>query len=1472
MLILHQQCMANELSFDKLAQEGESITSLEIFFSGYPRMVGLYFFPRLKQLTIVAQNVHRIGGLECCPLLKELWVVECHLTEICGLQNCLQLEKIYLYGNQISEIQNLELQINVQVLWLNNNNISEIQGLKNLHNLKELNLADNNIEKIGSSLEFNIGLQALFLYGNKITSFKELIHLAHLPHLRELGLNDRMSTPNPVCLLCNYATHVLYHMPGLQRLDSYDVSNEQVKDAAESTVKKKLMYYNMRTRTGLRNLEETRVSLIDQKKTLLQLPKECIRKLSYTLKNLEQAQCQVLAKTKIHSSNLEDGSPSVTEGSVSRRDSTTDTGHDPNMELQMLSKMEALRERLKLWTRRMDEIEAQYKKDLSQAADSMAAKVQFLLMELESVGNIRLEEACVADPWFAHCSNLLLSRFSHLDYTVPGITGVKIRRVIRIHNHALRLCFEDQLNSLLASKEANICLLNYRRRLEYLFYVTDPERSSERDDIVCIVQEGFQTAEQYKALGRANAVPLSNSLSVAEQLRVEFALRHASPDDPRHRTGQIPFRHSEVIISKVFVGHSVPIQEGESIDRSSYPKAHSVYRNVDTKNGTAAGKDMTCTIRHGVIRFFTQYLSYLCLFFHSEGSKASKTHHNPEGSPRPRQWFVFDHKLVLPEYVVYFEYITEDQEETELSHFGNGKDGNPSHELIVDNKVLNMEPALEPQPTLLRLEEKILLKLARVNELSQITVLNLHANNLHKLQEISRLTALQHLTISFNDFTHLDDISDMPNLEFLDVSYNHLVSLNGLKHLGQLKQVDVSWNKLTKTREEAAVLRKHTPALVKLDTRYNPWKKPDMVRRTFLGYLSTLTHLDDVLVTDEEVASAARISATSKIDQVFLLAHSSTNSEHPRALNLLSTAQQLCQVSPASRSLTQDLDPAWTAQITALNLDGQGIPNLTFLDKMVNLRWASFNDNDICKMEGLDSCLKLEELSLNNNSISSLKGLSQLHSLHKLNVDGNQLSCLDASVLDQLPNLHFLSVENNRISSLHGIHRARSLIELYIGNNHISTPRDIYHLKILTNLIILDLYGNPLEKVENYRMYVVFHLPSLKALDGLAVEVTECENAKDIFVGRLNADMVIDKLGHLNITDINSLTLQFCSISMVDLAPPHLFSHLHSVNLEHNKLTSFSGLVCLPNIQALYLNYNHIESILPRLNSQTHLTKRQMLHNKVRSSGYGQQRRLKGLRDPGPAGSLEPLMGSLEVLHLSHNGISNLANLELSRLTNLKSLFLQGNEIRDVEGLEGLYHLEKLVLDKNRIKCLTANSLIAQTALLELHLAGNRIQELNHLDALTKLCKIFLCTNKLQNITELEKLDVLPSLTELSVVGNPVAQQSVHRLAVLHRLSRLQVLDGEMITEEERARAELLLCGEESLCCPSTEPIFPLPDINPTGFLPLMPHNTPIREMSVSSRHRNSLRGHEVTASNVDDAQPHCKCEFDISSFHFHKH
>ena len=61
-------------------------------------------------------------------------------------------------------------------------------------------------------------------------------------------------------------------------------------------------------------------------------------------------------------------------------------------------------------------------------------------------------------------------------------------------------------------------------------------------------------------------------------------------------------------------------------------------------------------------------------------------------------------------------------------------------------------------------------------------------------------------------------------------------------------------------------------------------------------------------------------------------------------------------------------------QITALNLDGQHLFEITNIEKLENLKWASFNNNNLTKMEGLDSCVNLEELTLDGNCISKIEG------------------------------------------------------------------------------------------------------------------------------------------------------------------------------------------------------------------------------------------------------------------------------------------------------------------------------------------------------------------------------------------------------------------------------------------------------------------------------------------------------------------
>lgn len=80
MIALYFQCTCNGLSYEKVDQEGPETAVLEMFFSGYPRIVGMSFFPNLTTLTLVGQSIQKISDLEYCPLLKELWISECCLT------------------------------------------------------------------------------------------------------------------------------------------------------------------------------------------------------------------------------------------------------------------------------------------------------------------------------------------------------------------------------------------------------------------------------------------------------------------------------------------------------------------------------------------------------------------------------------------------------------------------------------------------------------------------------------------------------------------------------------------------------------------------------------------------------------------------------------------------------------------------------------------------------------------------------------------------------------------------------------------------------------------------------------------------------------------------------------------------------------------------------------------------------------------------------------------------------------------------------------------------------------------------------------------------------------------------------------------------------------------------------------------------------------------------------------------------
>nr|XP_054386670.1 leucine-rich repeat-containing protein 9 isoform X2 [Pongo abelii]XP_054386671.1 leucine-rich repeat-containing protein 9 isoform X2 [Pongo abelii] len=1324
--IIKELCLCNGLSYEMVGQEGSDTSKLEMFFLGYPRIVGLSLFPNLTSLTIVAQDIKEISGLEPCLQLKELWIAEC----------C-------------------------------------IEGLQTLKNLKDLNLAGNLINSIGRCLDSNEQLERLNLSGNQICSFKELTNLTRLPCLKDLCLNDPQYETNPVCLLCNYSIHVLYHLPCLQRFDTLDVSAKQIKELADTTAMKKIMYYNMRIKTLQRHLNEDLEKLNDRKCKLQKLPEERVKLFSFVKKTLERELAELKGSGKGHS----DGSNNSKVTDPETLKSCETVTEELSLQQKILTKLNALNERVTFWNKKLDEIEAIYHIEVKQKKKSHGLLIPLLLIELETVGNFHFEEGTRSDDWFNFCYELILSRFCAWDFRTYGITGVKVKRVIKVNNRILRLKFEEKFQKFLENEDMHDSE-SYRRMLECLFYVFDPEVSVKKKHLLQILEKGFKDSETSKLPLKKEAIILSNSLSISECPRIEF-LQQKHKDEKKNSLKHQLFRHGILLITKVFLGQSVQAHEKESISQSNYPMVNSVF--IPRKyllNSVMGQRNCDCSVRQ-------------C------------------------KWFVFDHDLVLPEYVVEFEYITMVKAPSLFSVFNNvileESKKNPevsvfSKDLKFDDEVIKMEPRIKARPKLISLDDKTILSLAKTSVYSHIVSLNLHGNSLSKLRDLSKLTGLRKLNISFNEFTCLDDVYHLYNLEYLDASHNHVITLEGFRGLMKLKHLDLSWNQLKKSGDEINMLCKHTTSLLTLDIQHNPWQKPATLRLSVIGRLKTLTHLNGVFISEEEATAAMKFIAGTRITQLSLLRHSSTKEERSRILSIWPSAKILTQIS----KLGPHLHPSgnWYLKITALNLDGQHLFEITNLEKLENLKWASFSNNNLTKMEGLESCINLEELTLDGNCISKIEGISKMTKLTRLSINNNLLTGWEQHTFDNMLHLHSLSLENNRITSLSGLQKSFTLVELYISNNYIAVNQEMYNLKGLCNLVILDMCGNIIIwNQENYRLFVIFHLPELKALDGIPIEPPETESAKDLFGGRLTSDMIAERQGHSNFKQIQELNWTSSSIRTVDLIPVDQFRNVCNVNLQNNHLTSFSGLIYLPNVKVLCLNYNHIESIMPRLKPQTHLTNRHLLYQKVPSSGYGQQGISKTNRDIMSSENLPPIMHSLEVLHLGYNGICNLIQLQLNRLRNLKFLFLQGNEISQVEGLDNLVVLQELVVDHNRIRSFNDSAFAKPSSLLALHLEENRLRELGKLQSLVKLEKLFLGYNKIQDITELEKLDVISTLRELTVYGNPICRKMLHRHMLIFRLPNLQMLDGSPVNSDDRAKAEFHLAelqAKKNLLIPVT--------------------------------------------------------------------
>ncbi|CAG9466091.1 unnamed protein product [Pedinophyceae sp. YPF-701] len=161
---------------------------------------------------------------------------------------------------------------------------------------------------------------------------------------------------------------------------------------------------------------------------------------------------------------------------------------------------------------------------------------------------------------------------------------------------------------------------------------------------------------------------------------------------------------------------------------------------------------------------------------------------------------------------------------------------------------------------------------------------------------------------------------------------------------------------------------------------------------------------------------------------------------------------------------------------------------------------------------------------------------------------------------------------------------------------------------------------------------------------------------------------------------------------------------------------------------------------------------------------------------------------SLHEFALTNKQIDDLGDLAI--LTNLRELNLSFNKVSSLQEVAKLSGLVSLNVMRNKVKTLAP--LAEVNTLTVLKASNNEIKALEPLKRLTALKELWLQGNKISDPCELAHLSGCDALTHVVLRQNPVADMlgESYRPAVVRLLPKLAFLDGQPITDDDRARAQ----------------------------------------------------------------------------------
>ncbi|KAA6424820.1 MAG: leucine-rich repeat-containing 48 isoform 1 [Trebouxia sp. A1-2] len=183
------------------------------------------------------------------------------------------------------------------------------------------------------------------------------------------------------------------------------------------------------------------------------------------------------------------------------------------------------------------------------------------------------------------------------------------------------------------------------------------------------------------------------------------------------------------------------------------------------------------------------------------------------------------------------------------------------------------------------------------------------------------------------------------------------------------------------------------------------------------------------------------------------------------------TRQCIQGVSTQAADIQQQQKTMQYKDIEHLAFGFRHLVQIDHLHGLVNLKKLQLDNNCLTKIENLDHLINLTWLDLSFNSITRLEGLSKLKKLTDL------------------------SLFSNKLERIENIETLQDLVVLSLGRNNISAFDNVMYLRQFKKLRLINLAGNPIAVLPDYRSYVLSHIKDLTYLDYRRVNAADVASA-----------------------------------------------------------------------------------------------------------------------------------------------------------------------------------------------------------------------------------------------------------------------------------------------------------------------------------------------------------------------------------------